>query len=210
MLPSKRLKPVEQEVWDVHSDTDSDETVQQSSSKRRKYKRNKKRRKSKTQSCSSLYSFAASITPSTFKDHSEPNVNYYTNEQKEDMVDLNLSLNLTEAGAPTASSATNKVECTASPTVSKEDTTQTNASTPGVQTNGSTADGIRSSVLSMLSKLGKWKKCNCKSTQVPHHRNDCNMAPENKPPSHSSTSTKYFRAFSFSGKSSYLLRNILI
>lgn len=193
MLTSKRLKPVEQEMWRVQSDTDTDENIEPTSSKRRKYKRSKKRRKSKTQSCSSLYSFAASITPSSFKDHSEPNVNYFTSERTDDTVDLNVSLNLTTATIIGSKNDNKSVR------QSKEDMPHSTASSPGAQTLGP-SNSIRSSVLSMLSKLGKWKKCNCKSTQVPHNRNECSMDAANKPPSHSSTSTKYFRGFSFSGK----------
>lgn len=203
MLQIQSFKTMELDAWDIHSESEMDETNLQSANNRKRYRRNKKRRRSKSQSCSSLYSLA-SMRPS--KEQSAPNVAY---GRTDDSVDLGIL----PPSSSTESNAANKTNKAIGTTSSVHSATI--EMKLGDSGNGSGSDeptttvtipvnnpsGFKESFLTMIGRLGNWRKCRCKlaATDVPSQQHECGLSVGGKSGSHSSTA-KYFRAFSFNGK----------
>lgn len=200
MLQSQSFKTVELDAWDIHSESEMDETNLQSANNRKRYRRNKKRRRSKSQSCSSLYSLA-SMRPS--KEQSAPNVAY---GRTDDCVDLGMlpPSSSTDSNAKTikALGAASSVH-TATIEMKLGDSGNVSGSDEPTATVTIPANPVefKESFFAMIGRLGNWRKCRCKlaATDVPLQQHECGLSVGGKSGSHSSTA-KYFRAFSFSGK----------
>lgn len=184
----KPLTTVELEVIEGASESDN-EGNEKRSGKRKKYRRSKTNSsKSHTQSCSSLCSFASSFKSAKEGQRSEPNVNYHTDNQTGDVVDLHLNLNVVQKSAANDNDATADISCSDSP----KDGALTDA-----QTGGYSSSGLKESLINVLGKLGVWKS-NSKLSRVPQGQWDTNLPADKK--ASQPTTSKYFRAFSFVGK----------
>ncbi|KAJ6635423.1 Phospholipid-transporting ATPase ID, partial [Pseudolycoriella hygida] len=175
----KPLTTIEFEVTEDPSESD-DEGNERRSGKRKKYRRSKTiSAKSHAQSCSSLCSFTSTFKSVNNGQRSEPNVNYHTDDQGGEVVDLHLNLsqrNINDNDANT------DVSCSDSP------------KDGGAQTGGYNSNGLKESLMSVLGKLGVWKN-NSKLSRVPQGQWDSNLPPDKK--LSQPTTSKYFRAFSF-------------
>ncbi len=179
----KPLTTIELEVIEGTSESDN-EGNEGRSGKRKKYRRSKTTSaKSHTQSCSSLCSFASSFKSVKNEQRSEPNVNYHTDSQTGDIVDLHLNLN-----ALPRNSNDNVANADASCSDSPKDEAQTGAYS---------SNGLKESLINVLGKLGVWKN-NSKLSRVPQGQWDSSLPPDKRPSP--PTTSKYFRAFSFVGK----------
>lgn len=181
----KAFTTVELEVVEDPSESD-DEGNEKKSGKRKRYRRCKPTSsKSRAQSCSSLCSFASSLKSTKNEQRSEPNVNYHTDNQTGETVDLHLDLNVSQRNS--------------SDNVANEDISCSDSQRDGVftdaQTGGYSSNGLKS-FMNVLGKLGVWKN-NSKLSRVPQGQWDANL-PSDKKVSQPTTS-KYFRAFSFVG-----------
>lgn len=182
----KPLTTVEFEVVEGPSESDN-EGNEKRSGKRKKYRRSKTTSsKSHTQSCSSLCSFASSFKSVKNGQRSEPNVNYHTDNQTGEIVDLHLNLNVLQKSV-NDNDANTDISCSDSP----KDGGLTDA-----QTGGYSSGGLKESLINVLGKLGVWKN-NSKLSRVPQGQWDSNLPPDKK--LSQPTTSKYFRAFSFVG-----------
>ena len=179
----------------TQSNSDDDNDDEHKFEKRSKrYRPTRSRRKSKTQSCTSLYSFSTLNQSTSAKEQnicSEPNVNYYIDGRTGEIVDLNLTLNSMRQGATVVdrgSKAKNSVGKTAA-----ADGVET---TPTSEPHG---NGFKASFITVLGKLGMWRKCKESTTGNSRRVSDeCGLQSEKGPLRR--TASKYFRAFSFTGK----------
>lgn len=196
---------VELEVLDVHSDSDTDNNHRCSSIKsenHKRYHRTTKRRKSKTQSCGSLCSFASyRATPKT-EQISEPNVNYYVDSATGEIVDLNVrtksvlrktdsekELKCCDDGVAAG--------CSYDAAKGKSELFGEVNGSPLSSTVQPVSTGFKASLITVLGKLGMWNKSGGnKSTRIPPQQ-DKGLPPGKGPPP---SNSKYFRAFSFTGK----------
>lgn len=180
----RALTTVELEVVEGPSESD-DEGNEKKSGKRKRYRRSKPTSsKSRAQSCSSLCSFASSFKSTKNGQRSEPNVNYHTDNQTGETVDLHLNLNVSQRNV---NDANEEISCSDSP----KDGVFADA-----QTGGFSSNGLKESFINVLGKLGVWKS-NSKLSRVPQGQWDSNLPPDKK--LSQPTTSKYFRAFSFVG-----------
>lgn len=178
------LTVVELQMVEGGSESDTEGTENRSG-KRKKYRRSKTTSsKSHTHSCSSLCSFASSFKSVKTEQRSEPNVNYHTDKQTGDIVDLHLSLNVLARNS-NDNDANTDASCDDSP----KDTDAQNVS-------GYNSNGLKESLINVLGKLGVWTN-NSKLNRVPQGQWDSNLPPDKKVSQ--PTTSKYFRAFSFVG-----------
>lgn len=178
------LTTVELEVVEDASESDK-EGNEKRSGRGRKYRRSRPTSAPKphTQSCSSLCSFASSFKSEKMGQRSEPNVNYHTDNETGDVVNLHLNLNELPSNVHDGDANTD---------VSSSDSPKDGDAQPG----GYSSSGLKESLINVLGKLGVWKN-NSKLSRVPQGQWDANLPPDKKL-SQPSTS-KYFRAFSFVG-----------
>lgn len=188
----KPLTTVDLEVVEGASESD-DEGNGSLAGKRKKYRRSKTTpSRAHTQSCNSLCRFASSFTSAKSEQRSEPNVNYHTDEQTGDVVDLHLNLNV--------SSRASNDNADASCSNSAKDGGLTDVPSAGYN-----SSGLKESLINVLGKLGVWKN-NSKLNRVPQGQWDSDL-PSDKKQSQPTTS-KYFRAFSYVGNNSWAMRII--
>lgn len=181
----KPLTTVVLDVVEGASESDN-EGNERKSGKRKNYRRNKTASsKSQTQSCSSLCSFASSFKSGKNVQRSEPNVNFHTDSQTGDVVDLHLNLSQRNV---------NDNDCNTD--VSCSDVSPKDGVFSDAQAGGYSSSGLKESLMNVLGKLGMWKN-NSKLSRVPQGQWDSNLPPDKK--QSQPTTSKYFRAFSFVG-----------
>lgn len=183
---------LELEVLEIQSDSDHETDQQRKSEKHKRYRRRSKngRRKSKSQSCSSLCSFSSLKSPRK-ELRSEPNVSYYVDSVTGATVNLNTANDQQSSDLSKLPSFDDGLTTTGSCSHSFRDEQFNDLSG---QTTAPLASGIKASFMTVLGKLGMWNNCKSQPQQSE------NGLPGGKGPPQSTTTSRLFRAFSFTGK----------
>lgn len=200
---------VELEVLECHEDQSSDsddkqQTRPKSCGNHKKYLKKGRRVKLKTQSCGSLCSLS-SLKKTATSVKSEPNVHY---EIEDDTVNININQDdeyndeKSLSGDATRDDTTVTVngETGTAPSVSTEDELEKQEKTSSA--------GFKSSLVTILSRLGLWRSSDCRQTIVPPQR--ISKLPPEKGPPPAINRRQYVRGYSFGGNINKLMFVLLI